>query len=76
MTEASQRILDEIKARLVKWGTDAGNVSGDKNDDVPPPLESDVSSASSDEGEDDSSDDDEDGQGAGAKRKADRFGKL
>ena len=50
MTEMTKSKLDEVEARLVELGTDAGNAS--EVDDVPPPLESDVSS---DEGEDEDS---------------------
>ena len=72
MTEMTKRILDKVEARLVELGTDAGNVSGD--DDVPPPLESDISS---DEGEnEDSSDNDDSGQDAGVKRKVDSYEKF
>ena len=61
----------------MELGTDACNVSGDKNDDDPPPMVSDFSSASSDEGEtEDFGDDDGDGQAVGAKRKGDSVGKF
>ena len=73
MTEITQRILDEVEARLVELGTDAGNAS--KDDDVPPPLQSDVSSDEDDDG-DSSDDEDAEAHGAGAKRKADSFSKI
>ena len=72
MTEMSEKIPDEVEACLVELGIDADNVSGD--DDVPSPLESDVSSDESED--DDSSDIVEDGQGAGAKLKANSSSKL
>ena len=55
----------------MELGTDAGNVSKDNH--VPPPLESDVTS---DEDEDSSEDGYVEGHGAGAMRKADSSSKI